>query len=144
MPESHNPPPRLKPYILSVKIVLLDSQGDILLLRRAASSHNNPGKWDFPGGKIAPGEPFDTGLMREVLEETGLHITLARVLGATESESSEHRIAYLLMEGRTLGGPIRLSEEHDAAQWVTRQVLAKADLVPQLTALARQYALEKA
>lgn len=137
MPESHNP----KPYILSVKVVLLDPHGKVLMLRRATSSQNNPGKWDFPGGKIDPGEAFDAGLMREVLEETGLQVTLTRVLGAAESESPQYRVACLLMEGLTTGGPIRLSEEHEAAQWVARQVLAEAELVPALRTLARQYAL---
>ena len=53
-----------KPLKLSVKIVVRDDAGRCLLLRRSLSSKGNPGKWDFPGGKIDPGESFDEALVR--------------------------------------------------------------------------------
>ena len=48
-----------KPLRLSVKIVVRDDAGRCLLLKRSLTSKGNPGKWEFPGGKIDPGESFD-------------------------------------------------------------------------------------
>ena len=69
-----------KPFALSAKVVVRDEEGRCLLLKRSMSSKGNPGKWDLPGGKVDIGESFDQGLLREVAEETGLTISLQRVL----------------------------------------------------------------
>lgn len=70
-----------KPFALSLKVVVRDNVGRCLLLKRSPSSKGNPGKWDFPGGKLEPGEDFDAGLLREVAEETGIVIGLDKVAG---------------------------------------------------------------
>jgi 8-oxo-dGTP diphosphatase len=64
-----------KPYGLSVKMVLRDDNGRCLLLKRSMNSKWYAGKWEFPGGKVDPGENFGDALLREVFEETGLRIT---------------------------------------------------------------------
>jgi len=65
-----------KPFRLSMKVVILDDMGRILLIQRSMGSRGNPGKWDFPGGKVDQGETFDEALLREVFEETKLKISL--------------------------------------------------------------------
>ena len=37
---------------LSVKVIVHDRHGNVLLLRRSPASRHNAGKWEFPGGKI--------------------------------------------------------------------------------------------
>ena len=44
-----------KPFALSVKVVIRDQSGRILLLKRSLSSKGSPGKWEFPGGKAEGG-----------------------------------------------------------------------------------------
>ena len=75
-----------KPFALSVKALIYDREGRILLLRRSQSSHANVGKWDLPGGKVDPGEQFDQAVIREVMEETGLKVSLQHVTGTAESD----------------------------------------------------------
>ena len=53
--------------------VLSDSQGRILLAERAAGTHL-AGAWEFPGGKIEPGESAEAALRRELREELGVDI----------------------------------------------------------------------
>ncbi len=128
-----------KPFHLSVKVVIRDSAGQCLLLRRSKNSRGNPGKWDLPGGKIDTGESLEQALLREVLEETGLSISLRHVLGTAESESPVARVAYLIVEGRLETGELCLSSEHDGYMWVRPQELANMDLASQFQAFARAY-----
>ncbi len=132
-----------KPFRLSVKAVIHDEEDRILLLKRSMSSKGNPGKWDLPGGKIDVGEDFAEALMREVLEETGLTISIQRVAGTAESESNAFKVVYLIMEGRLEIGQLLLSDEHDEYLWVGRGELVKIDLCEQFRGFAREYSRMK-
>lgn len=46
----------------------------VLLLKRSSYMSKHAGEWDLPGGHIIEGEEMINGLLREVWEETGLHI----------------------------------------------------------------------
>ncbi len=128
-----------KPLALSAKVVVRDKSGRCLLLKRSLSSKGNPGKWDLPGGKVDPGESFDQGLLREVTEETGLTISIQRVVGVAESESPTRKVVYLIFEGRQESGQVQLSSEHDEYVWVNRRELSKMELADQFRAFAQAY-----
>jgi 8-oxo-dGTP diphosphatase len=133
-----------KPLKLSVKIVVRDDAGRCLLLKRSPSSKGNPGKWDFPGGKIDPGESFDEALLREVVEETGLTISIQGVAGTAESEAPTAKVIYLILEGRVESGQLSLSEEHDDCAWVEPQELLSMDFASQFQSFARAYSERQA
>ena len=133
----------VKPYTLSVKMVVRDDRGRCLLIRRSDLCKGNPGKWDLPGGKIDPGESFDAALAREVLEETGLTVRVDKVLGATESESPTKKVIYLVLGGRRKSGRVRLSSEHDGCVWVGRRELASVDLLEQFRPFVQAYIREE-
>jgi 8-oxo-dGTP diphosphatase len=135
---------RGKPLKLSVKIAVCDDAGRCLLLKRSLSSKGNPGKWDFPGGKIDPGERFDEGLLREVVEETGLTVSIQGVAGTAESEAPAAKVVYLILEGRVESGELRLSEEHDDHAWVDPRELPNVDLAAQFLPFARSYSEARA
>jgi len=124
-----------KPFRLSIKVVIFDDAGRCLVLKRSRHSKGNPGKWDLPGGKVDSGEDFDRALIREVMEETGLRITLSRVIGGMQRELGERTIAYLIMEARLVSGQPRLSGEHEDFSWIEPAKLRQIDLVEQFKEL---------
>jgi len=129
-----------KPFTFSGKALISDGKGRYLLIRRSAASGHNRCKWDLPGGKVDPGENIDHALIREVAEETGLTISLERVLGAGQSDAPTRKVAYLIMEGRIQSGEITLSSEHDKYQWVARKKLGDIDVCPQFAAFLKTVA----
>jgi 8-oxo-dGTP diphosphatase len=58
---------------------IIDDRGRLLISRRAGHVHQG-GLWEFPGGKLLPGEPIEAGLARELREELGITMLSARPL----------------------------------------------------------------
>lgn len=132
-----------KPLRLSVKMVIKDKNGRCLLLKRSMSSKGNPGKWDFPGGKIDAGENFEEALIREVAEETGLTVSIERAVGIANSELPTVKVVILIVEGRLESGQVRLSSEHDDYVWIDLHELPKMDLAVQFKPFAQAYSQTK-
>lgn len=128
------------PLSLSARVIIVNADRQVLLLRRSPASKHYAGKWEFPGGKTDPGETFDEALLREVAEETGLTIALGRVLGAGEGELPDRRVVHLFLEGKQTGGTVRLSPEHDEFQWVPASRLPDCDLAPPFRQIAGAFA----
>ena len=128
-----------KPFGLAVKALVSDGQGRRLLIRRSAKCRNFQGKWDLPGGKADKGEDFVSTLDREVAEETGLRVSIEGVAGAAEYEMPAVRVAILFMEVRATSGQVKLSDEHDAFQWVPLADLTKMDLSDQVRPFLEKY-----
>ncbi len=119
----------VKPFSLTMKAVIVDEQGRTLLIRRSKANKNFTGKWEWPGGKVDPGEDFAAAAIRETKEETGLDVELTGVAGVAQFEMPKAFVAMLCMEARIVGGEIALSEEHDAFQWVPLSKLHEIELI---------------
>lgn len=59
------------------------SEAKMLIVKRSAEDEIGAGTWEFPGGKIEFEEAIEAALIREVSEETGLSVTVDRLLYAT-------------------------------------------------------------
>lgn len=64
------------PDIVVAAGVLFDDQGRVLLQQRHSGSHQG-GLWEFPGGKVEPGESVYQALCRELREELGINVVHA-------------------------------------------------------------------
>lgn len=60
-----------RPVVLVAAVALIDPDGRVLLARRPAGKPM-AGLWEFPGGKVAPGETPEAALVRELKEELGV------------------------------------------------------------------------
>ena len=95
---------------------IFDGQGRVLLQKRADN-----GFWGLPGGGIDMGETVEQGAIREVLEETGLHVTLKRLVGIYSDPKAHCVMIYpgdVIVHGVTIAfecqfgaGELRISEE---------------------------------
>ncbi len=103
------------------KTLVVNSDGQALVLRRSASDEDNPGRVDFPGGGVDAGEAYAATAARELEEEAGLHVAetdLRLVYAFTKYESEKDKIIMrLLYVTRVKNTDVKLSHEHDAYWW---------------------------
>src|ERR1022692_422221 len=132
-----------KPFRLAVKAVVFDSQKRCLLMRRSAVNRNFVGCWEWPGGKVDDGEDFTTALLREAREETSLEVEITGLAGAAEFETPKASVVLLCLEGHVIGGSMRLSEEHDAFEWVNPVDFHRYELLPGVQDFMIEYASRK-
>lgn len=120
-----------KAFSLAVKAVVVDAAGRCLLIRRSGANRHCPGAWEWPGGKVDPGEEFSSAVVREVREETSLEVVVTGLAGALQFEMPEVFVVMLCMEVRCIGGSVSLSEEHDCFDWVRWTDFHSMQLPPQ-------------
>lgn len=107
---------------------ILEEQGRYLLGRRT-EDQSFPLQWEFPGGKIEPGESPDAALEREFLEEVGIQVRtgelFASITYARDAEI-EIRVRFYRVTDR-VGEPKPL-EVHSVA-WIERNKLSSVDFI---------------
>ncbi len=124
------------PSALHVVAALIENdQGKVLVAQRPPGRHH-AGLWEFPGGKIEPGEEPLAALRRELLEELAIEvIAAARVMTAVESrlDVELHLHAWRVLEFRGTPLPIEAS----ALRWIDPQHLPMAQMPPADLPIAR-------
>ncbi len=93
--------------------------GRVLAAQRGPGMSNS-GVWEFPGGKLEPGETEPEALMRELWEELSLRVLPIERLGLVERPERRMQLAVWVCE-LVEGEPILL--EHSAVEWVAADAL---------------------
>ncbi|MGN6523472.1 MAG: NUDIX domain-containing protein [Actinomycetes bacterium] len=113
--------------------VVHDDEHRLLLVRRAHPPE--AGRWSLPGGRVEAGEDDVAAVRREVLEETGLHVTVGQHLGTVQrygpgGEIYDIRDYVCLL---AVPGTSPLAGD-DAAEvgWFSRRQLEETELVSEL------------
>ena len=121
----------LMPAIMMVvAAALIDGQGRILVQRRPAGKMM-AGLWEFPGGKIEPGETPESALVRELDEELGITVDIARIgpaAFASEPLAGRHMLLLLYICRSWEGSPRALDAEE--LLWCTPDSLRALDMPP--------------
>jgi 8-oxo-dGTP diphosphatase len=122
--------PDAHPLVLVAACALIDRDGRVLLARRPEGK-TMAGLWEFPGGKLAPGETPEVALIRELKEELGIDVTVS-CLGAFAFASHAYERFHLLMPlylcRRWRGIP--RGREGQALTWVRPERLADYQMPP--------------
>ncbi len=104
--------------LLVAAAALIDVDGRVLICKRPAGK-SLAGLWEFPGGKVEPGETPEACLIRELDEELGVtvaHACLAPFVFASHDYDSFHLLMPLYLCRRWEGVPA--AREHEAITWV--------------------------
>lgn len=83
------------------------------LITRRSERMTHALKWEFPGGKIEPGESPAEALRRELREELGLEIAVGDHLGQGVGHLGDRTILLDVYESEWVGGELTLSEHHE-------------------------------
>jgi mutator protein MutT len=108
--------------------VLFDRQGRVLIAQRPAGKHL-AGSWEFPGGKIEPGETRTGALARELREELGVEIEHPRPLLRLRHTYPYGEVLLDVWVVRRYRGEPR-GIDGQALRWCKRGELGDAELLP--------------
>ena len=116
--------------VLVVAVALVDADDRVLIAKRP-KGRTMAGLWEFPGGKVNPGELPETALVRELLEELGIDITescLAPVTFASHLYDDFHLLMPLYV-CRVWEGTVEAREGQEL-KWVRPVRLGDYDMPP--------------
>jgi mutator protein MutT len=118
-----------RPLIHVVAAAVLDAAGRVLIAQRPAGKHL-AGGWEFPGGKLEPGEERLAGLARELREELGIRIEApARpLIRVRHAYPSRDVLLDMWVVRRFAGEPQSLDGQ--ALRWCAVEDLEDANLLP--------------
>ena len=104
--------------VLVVAVALVDADGRVLIAQRPEGKQL-AGLWEFPGGKVEPGERPEAALIRELKEELGIDVKeafLAPFVFTSHAYESFHLLMPLYL-CRRWSGTVQ-AREHAALKWV--------------------------
>lgn len=116
--------------VLVVAAALIDADGRVLIAQRPANKSLG-GLWEFPGGKVEPGERPEQTLIRELAEELAISVKepcLAPLSFASHAYDDFHLLMPLYVCRRWEGTPQAV--EHQAIRWVRPNRLREFPMPP--------------
>lgn len=85
--------------------------------------------WEFPGGKIEPGETAQDALIREIKEELDTEVEVVELLDTVEYDYPKFHLSMDCFICKIKSGDLVL-KEHEAAKWLTEETLESVDWLP--------------
>ena len=119
-----------RPILLVAAVALIDADGRVLLAERPPGKHL-AGLWEFPGGKVHPGETPEAALIRELAEELGISTAescLAPFTFASYAYPEFHLLMPLYVCRKWTG--IVVPREGQRLKWVRPQQLGDYPMPP--------------
>lgn len=111
-----------------VTAAIIEKDDRILIAQREGGSHMEY-KWEFPGGKLEPGETPEECIVREIKEELDMKIEVLDIYKVVQFKYMEKDILLLAYKCRLLEGEGKTIECNDF-RWVKRDELNNFDFVP--------------
>ncbi|HNW43156.1 MAG TPA: 8-oxo-dGTP diphosphatase MutT [Elusimicrobiales bacterium] len=109
-----------------VTAAVIEKEGKILLARRKQGGAL-AGKWEFPGGKVEPGETPEQCLRRELREELGVDTKIGGFICSSKFEYKHLRIELLVYRASPIAGEFT-AIAHERLEWAAVGELANYDL----------------
>ena len=87
------------------------------------------GGWEFPGGKVEPGETPQQALKREIMEELSTEIKVGELIDTIEYDYPTFHLSMDCFWAEVITGQLELKEA-EAAKWLTKDQLESVDWLP--------------
>ena len=104
-------------------------RGGLVLVLRRAPGQKLEGKWEFPGGKVEPGESDHQALERELMEELKIHGKAGEFVGESAFAYDFGEIRLKLYRYDWQAGELTLTV-HDRLMWTAPEALPDVDFAP--------------
>jgi len=119
-------------FYLTVKGIV-ERDGKILVLKRSALDDHLPEVWETPGGGVDREENPQEALKREILEETGLVVTIGRPFNVFtfRKDTGEFKVGITFL-CQYESGEMKLSEEHSEYRFIKPSEFAELPSIPSL------------
>ncbi|MBR4129377.1 MAG: (deoxy)nucleoside triphosphate pyrophosphohydrolase [Bacteroidaceae bacterium] len=110
-----------------VAAIIHDEEGRIFATQRGYGDWQD--FWEFPGGKMEPGESPEEALKREIWEELETRIVIEHLVKTIEYDYPAFHLTMHCFLCRIESGNLTL-KEHEAAKWLNRDELNSVDWLP--------------
>ena len=110
-----------------VAAIIHDDEGRIFATQRGYGEMKDG--WEFPGGKIEPGESTEEALKREIWEELETKIVVEKLVQTVEWDYPAFHLTMHCFWCHIESGSLKL-KEHEAAKWLTKDQLDSVDWLP--------------
>ena len=110
-----------------VAAIIHDSEGRIFATQRGYGDMKDG--WEFPGGKMEPGETPEEALKREIWEELETKIVVDRLVQTVEWEYPKFFLKMHCFWCSIESGSLTL-KEHEAARWLSKEQLESVEWLP--------------
>lgn len=126
--------------MIEVTAAIIAREERVLVARR--NSGHLKGKWEFPGGKIEPGETPEQCLERELFEEFTVKTEIAEFFAENTHKYEDKTVRLIAYRVRHISGEFIVSA-HDSIKWVTLSQLHEIDFAPADIPIAKMLIAEK-
>jgi 8-oxo-dGTP diphosphatase len=110
-----------------VAALIHDSEGRVFATQRGYGDWQD--FWEFPGGKIEPGESPEEALKREIWEELETRIVVEQLIKTIEYDYPKFHLTMHCFWCKIESGSLTL-KEHEAAKWLRQEELESVDWLP--------------
>ena len=117
----------MKDDLVTVTAGIIKKDDKLLIAKRKKGHLAN--KWEFPGGKLEPGETPKDCLKRELSEEFGIETKIGKYLTTSNYEYPHIKIELIADEVEYISGEFKLND-HQEIKWVKREELLNYDFAP--------------
>ncbi|MFZ2187052.1 MAG: NUDIX domain-containing protein [Candidatus Moraniibacteriota bacterium] len=119
---------------------IIHKDGRILVLKRSDHDDHKPGVWETPGGGVDQEENPQEALKREILEETGLIVTVGKPFHVFtfRKDNGEFKVGITFL-CEYVSGEVHISHEHSEYRWIDPSEFSALPSIPSLSEEIARY-----